>query len=195
MNMNGNSPEKKSFALSHNKDAALLMELLLLMFGGALAAYLHFRLRIPLNIPGHHGLEFMAIFTLIRLESKLRYAATMATLGVGILLLFPGMGAGNPLHSLGYLLPGIALDLFYQQSKNRMNLLFVAALVAGISYMSIPLSRLLVNLFTGYPNIAFVKIGAIYTILSFLLFGMLGGGLGFSLSNVKSALNKNKESN
>ncbi len=57
---------------------------------GALAAYMHFNLRIPLNIPGHHGLEFMAIFVLVRLTSNIRYAATASVLGVGILLLIPG---------------------------------------------------------------------------------------------------------
>ena len=192
MNMIGNSPLKKSFALSHNKNIALILELLLIIFGGALAAFMHFRLRIPLNMPGHHGLEFMAIFVLIRLESNLKYAATAATLGVGFMLLFPGMGSSNPLNSLGYLLPGIALDLLYQYNKNRLQLLFVASIVAGISYMSIPLSRLFLNLIIGYPYMAFVKFGVMYTILSFLFFGMLGGVLGFTLSNIKSVLNKSK---
>jgi len=194
MNMNGNSPQKKSFALSHNFNIALILELLLIMFGGALAAYMHFKLRIPLNLPGHHGLEFMAIFVLIRLESNLKYAATLATLGVGFLLLFPGLGSANPLHSMGYLLPGIMLDLIYNYNKNRMRLLFVAAIIAGISYMSIPLSRLFVNVISGYPYMAFIKFGVMYTILSFLFFGMLGGVLGYGLSNIKSVLNKSKES-
>lgn len=193
MNMNGKLHPKGSYALSHNRNLALVLEFMLIMMAGALAAFMHFKLRIPLNIPGHHGLEFMAIFVLIRLESRLKYAATVATLGVGILLLFPGMGAGNPVHSFGYLLPGIALDLFYQLSRGRMNLLFVASIVAGISYMSIPLSRLFVQLFAGFPYMAFIKFGVMYTILSFLFFGMLGGMLGYGLSSIKSLLSKSQE--
>jgi len=189
MNMNGNLPQKKSYALTHNRNHALILELLLIIMGGALAAFMHFKLRIPLNIPGHHGLEFMAIFMVIRLESNLKYAATLATLGVGILLLIPGMGAGNPFHSIAYLLPGLTIDLAYQFSRGRIHVLFVSAIIAGIGYMSIPVSRLLVHLFSGYPYMAFLKFGVAYTILSFFFFGMLGGVLGFGLSNIKSIFN------
>lgn len=194
MDMNGNLPQKKSYALSLDKNIAIVLELFLLMLSGAFAAFLHAKLRIPLNIPGHHGLEFMAIFTLVRLNSNLRYAATIATLGTGMFLLLPGMGATNPFNSFGYLLPGIFLDLFYAYGKNRMHLLFIAAMTAGLAYMSIPLSRLLVTLISGYPYGAFIKFGHAYTILSFLFFGMLGGMLGYGMNSVKSFTNKNKNS-
>jgi len=160
--------------------------------GGILAAYMHFKLRIPLNIPGHHGLEFMAIFVLIRLESNLKYAASIATMGVGLLMLVPGFGAGVPLHTLSYLLPGIMLDLLFRLSANRSHVLIIAAFIGGLAYMSIPLSRLIIHLFSGYPYMAFVKFGVLYTILSFFFFGLLGGALGYGLSSIKSSINKSK---
>ena len=190
MNMNGNLPQKKSYALSLDRKHALLLELLLIVMGGALAALMHFSLRIPLNLPGHHGLEFMAIFILIRLESNLKYAATMATLGVGLFMLIPGMGAGNLFHSISYLLPGLTLDLIYQLSRGRIHILFAAAIIAGIGYASIPISRLMIHMISGYPYMAFVKYGIAYTILSFFFFGMLGGVLGFGLSHAKSIFRK-----
>lgn len=191
MNMNGNLPQKKSYALSLNANLALIAELFLILMGGALAAFLHFKLRIPLNIPGHHGLEFMAIFTFIRLSSNIRYAATVATTGVGILMLFPGIGAGSPLHSIGYLLPGIILDLLYQVSRGRIRVLIIAAILAGICYMSIPFSRLTIYLASGYPYGAFIKFGIPYTMVSFLIFGMLGGILGYGLYKLKLMFNQN----
>ena len=192
MNMNGNLPQKRSFALSRDRKLTLLLEILLLMMAGALAAYMHFSLRIPLNMPGHHGLEFMAIFVLVRLSSNLRYAATASVLGVGILLLMPGIGASSPLHSLSYLLPGLMLDIFYQLNKKQMQLLFFTALIAGLSYMTIPLSRWFIHIFTGYPYMSFIKFGTAYTLLSFFLFGMLGGMLGYGLNSIKSSFTKNK---
>jgi len=192
MNMNGNLPQKRSFALSPDRKLALLLEILLLMMAGALAAFMHFNIRIPLNIPGHHGLEFMAIFVLVRLTSNIRFAATASVLGVGILLLIPGIGTSSPMHSLSYLLPGLMLDAFYQLNKKQMHLLFFTALIAGISYMSIPLSRWFIHIFTAYPYMSFIKFGTAYTLMSFFLFGMLGGMLGYGLNSIKSSFTKNK---
>lgn len=192
MNINGNLPQKRSSVISLNRDIALILEILLIIMGGALAAYMHFKLKIPLNIPGHHGLEFMAIFMLIRLESSLKYAATVATLGVGLFFLIPGMGAGTPLHSLGYMLPGIILDLLYRFMGGRAHIVIIAAMVAGLSYMSIPLSRLFIQLSSGYHFMAFIKFGIMYTMLSFFFFGFLGGTLGYGLSSIKSKLKQAK---
>jgi len=170
--------------------------MLLLVMAGGLAAYMHFRLRIPLNIPGHHGLEFMAIISLVRLSSNLRYAGMLAMLGTGFVLLIPGFGGGTMMHAFSYLLPGLVLDLFYNADKNRIHILFAIAMASGIAYMCIPLSRLLLNMFTGYPYMAIVKFGAVYTILSFFLFGMMGGLLGFTLNNIKNRLtNRENEKN
>lgn len=190
--MNGNSHQKNSFVQSLNENLALVLELLILMMAGAFAMILHYHLRTPLNMPGHHGLEFMAIFTVVRMSSNLRYAATIATLGTGILLLIPGMGAFNPLHSFSYLLPGIMLDFLYFTGKKQSRWFVFVAIGAGIAYMSIPLSRLFVQLFTGFPEMAFIKHGAIYTILSFFFFGLLGGMLGFGLENIKSFFKNQK---
>ncbi|HSG67486.1 MAG TPA: hypothetical protein VK994_02175 [Bacteroidales bacterium] len=168
----------------------LVIELFLLLAGGALAAFLHYKLRIPLNMPGHHGLEFMAIFMLIRMESGLKYAATIATLGTGIVLLLPGLGAENPMNSIGYILPGIVLDQVYILSRGKIRMLFAAALLGGIAYASIPFSRLIISLATGYQYMAFVKFGTLYTTLSFFFFGIMGGLLGYGLSRIKSTFFK-----
>ena len=110
-------------------------------------------------------------------------------------VLMPGMGAGTPLHSLSYLLPGIMLDMLYRLSGGRSQVLFLAAIIGGLAYMSIPLSRLILHLISGYPYMAFVKFGALYTTLSFFFFGLLGGALGYGLSSIKSSMNKSNEKN
>jgi hypothetical protein len=190
--MNGNLPQKRSSVLSLNPSAIYVLQLLLLMMAGAFAMFLHYKLRIPLNIPGHHGLEFMAIFTIVRLSSNIRWAATVATLGAGILLLIPGMGSTDPLHSFSYMLPGIMLDVLYITGRKQMGWLIFAAIGAGIAYMCIPLSRLFVHLFSGYPVISFFKHGIVYAILSFFFFGMLGGVLGFGLDRIRLSFTNQK---
>ena len=188
--MDGKLPQRRSFAVSHNRNIALLAELMLLLAGGMLAAVLHAKLRIPLNMPGHHGLEFMAIYTLIRLASKLRYAALMATIGTGVALLIPGIGSTDPLHSFSYLLPGIVLDLLYPLINKSTFRWLMVMLLAGFAYASIPLSRLLVNLLIGYPYMAFIKYGTLYTTLSFFFFGMMGGLTGFGMEKARSLFSK-----
>jgi len=188
--MNGNSPEKKLYAQSLSLSTANMLEMLLLVMAGGMVAYMHFNTRIPLSIPGHHGLEFMGVYALIRLSSSMKYAGSMAMLGTGIILLMPGAGGGAMMHGFSYLLPGLILDLAYMMGKDKLRMLFVISIVSGLAYMCIPLSRAMLNAFTGYPYMAFVKYGAVYTILSFFFFGMLGGTLGYGLFTIKNALTK-----
>jgi hypothetical protein len=185
INMNGNSQEKKLSGLSLNLDISRVLETLLIMMGGGLAAYMHFHMRLPLNMPGHHGLEFMAILTIIRLSSRLRYAGMISMLGTGFVLLVPGLGGGTILHGFAYLLPGIILDLAYVAGRERIRILLVIAFVAGFAYMVIPISRLILNAITGFPYMAFVKHGVTYTVLSFFFFGMMGGLLGSGLNSIR----------
>jgi hypothetical protein len=66
----------------------------------------------------------------------------------------------------------------------------VIALISGLAYMFIPLTRVVLNALTAYPYMALVKYGPVYTILSFFFFGMLGGSLGYGLYAVKKSINK-----
>lgn len=193
--MTGNSQEKRPFAASLNLSIANVLEILLLMMAGGLVAYMHFTVRIPLNIPGHHGLEFMAVYALVRLTSRLPYAATITMLGTGIMMLIPGAGGGSMLHGFSYLLPGLILDLAYYIGKDKIRNLIVIAMLSGLAYMCIPLTRAFLNSISGYPYMAFVKYGIAYTTLSFFFFGMMGGVLGYGLFAIKESLTKNKTQN
>jgi hypothetical protein len=128
----------------------------------------------------------MAIYVLIRLSSDIRFAATTATLGTGLILLIPGFGASHALHSFTYLLPGIVLDALFILYHGQKKVLVITVISAGIAYMSIPLSRLIIQGLTGFTSMAFIKFGALYTLLSFMFYGMLGGILGHGLYAVKS---------
>lgn len=191
--MNGNLAQKNSSDRSLSPGIPLVLEMFLIVLGGALATYLHFRLRIPLNTPGHHGLEFMAIIAFIRLSSEIKYAGLLAMMGTGIMLLIPGVGQGTVLNSFSYLLPGLILDVIYNTNRKHIKILLVISFASGIAYMFIPLSRLIVNLVSGYPYMAFVKHGVLYTILSFFFFGMMGGILGYGLNSIRISFNHSKD--
>ena len=84
-------------------------ELMLLLAAGAVAALLHASFRWPLQMPGHHGLEWLAILTAARLLSQRPGAALAVALGAAGTTLAVS-GHENLLRPLIYLLQGAALD-------------------------------------------------------------------------------------
>lgn len=148
----------------------------LLLFGlGIVAILLHARFRSPINIPGHHGLEFMAILMAGRLISKNKVGTTISSLGIGFMLLFPWFGFKDPFMGINYMFPGILLDVLYNASKNHQKKWFIIAMISGLAYFSIPLSRVFIHLFTGYPYSSFIKFGYAIPLINFFTFGLAGG--------------------
>jgi hypothetical protein len=178
MIMNGRSYPKTISGLFHNRTFSLVLEIFLLVGLGMTAILLHSRLRYPMHIPGRHGIEFMAIMMMVRYGSRLRFAATASSLGVLLMLLFPYIGFKDPLMGFNYLLPGVVLDIIYNLGRSwTRNSLFLI-FIAGVSYMTVPLCKIVVFLSTGYPYSSFIKYGTVIPVLSFLGFGMAGGLIG-----------------
>ncbi len=187
--MNGNVQQKSLLRASQtNLSTAKILEITLLFLAGVLAIVLHERLRNPINIPGHHGIEFMAIILAVRLTSKMKWAASISALGIGIFILFPVLGFKDPMMGFNYMLPCFFMDLAYNfvPTKKYRNLILVFA--AGLGYMLIPFSRLLVTLSTGYPYSSFLKHGFVTPVVTFMLFGILGGLLGTGIFNIEKKL-------
>jgi hypothetical protein len=158
-----------------------VLEILFLAGLGMLAITLHARLKTPLNIPGHHGVEFMMLMVIGRLASRLPVASTISATGIGVLLLFPVFSFNDPLMGFHYTLPGILLDIFYRFLHDKRWMVLLLILAAGAAYMSIPLSRILISMPLGLPYMAVVKHGFIIPPLSFGLFGAIGGMTGYLL--------------
>lgn len=176
--MNGNVLQKTTLGLSHRSWLSMVLESLLLMLLGAIAVTLHARMRTPLNIPGHHGLEFMAIFILARMGSGMKFAGSISSMGIGILLLFPVLGFKDPFMGFNYMLPGFLLDALYLGIPRWRKKVWFLSIISGLAYFTIPLSRLILMSTTGYPYNSFLKHGLVTPVISFMLFGMAGGLLG-----------------
>lgn len=168
----------------HSAGLARLLEILFLLGIGAIAILLHARFKSPLSIPGHHGLEFMGLLIIGRMSSQLRFASSISSLSIGILLLFPVFGFTDPLMGFNYMLPGIMLDIYYQIGGKINSKATFLALIAGLSYMTIPFSRLLISVSTGYQYGAFIKYGFVTPFVSWFAFGLAGGLLGLGISNI-----------
>lgn len=180
--MNGNAQRKAlSERLLTNLTLERILEVILLMLAGSVAIVLHARLRTPINVPGHHGLEFMTILLATRLSSRLKYASSISALGVGIFMLFPVLGFKDPFAWFNYMLPFLALDIIYNNTKSLKFSKMLLIIGAGVAYMMVPLSRLVIALVSGYTYPVFIKHGMISPVFSFFVFGMAGGLLGTGL--------------
>lgn len=187
--MNGNVSQKTISKAYQTNTLSLVLEILLLLTLGISAIVVRSYLRIPLGIPGRHGLEFMAILMIGRRISKIPFASVIAMIGATSFMFMPFIGIKDPFLPVIYLIMGIVLDILYFAFKNPANRLAILSLIGGLAYMVIPISRLGVYLCTGVLERSFIKSGFIIPILSHFAFGLagalLGAGLIFSIKRIR----------
>jgi len=175
--MSGKSQLKNtsdSFNFIHHKHA----ELLLLIGAGMVAIMLHKVLRWPLDMPGRHGLEFMAIFVFLRLASTQTWAATIASVGAIISTgLFSDLSSAMGIGMLILGIQGFCLDLFYNHLTLRGRLLFLLPLIAAMVHAIKPISKSLAQSHLSIYSDS-LSSGLMFPILSHCLFGFFGGLFG-----------------
>jgi hypothetical protein len=175
--MNGTS-SLKTTSKSFQTDWSLSwIEALLLMGGGVMAVVLHRALDTSLGLPGHHGIEWMAILIIGRASSRYRGAGTLTSIGASFASVLPFLSGNNPFTWIYYLLPGLVMDLAFYYLPRYSNKLFFMVLLGGFAHVTKPIGQLSVNLLTGWPVGSF-RFGVLYPFASHLLYGMIGGLLG-----------------
>jgi hypothetical protein len=152
-------------------------EALLLFGGGALAVVLHRAFDMSLGLPGHHGIEWMALMILGRASSRFRGAGTLTSIGASFVSTLPFLHGGNPFTWIYYLLPGPVMDLAFRYLPRYADKFWFMVLLGGFAHMTKPIGQVTVNLLTGWPVGSF-RFGVVYPFASHLLFGMVGGLLG-----------------
>jgi len=179
--MDGKSSQKtisRAFPINVSKQ---VVEFMLLASIGAIGVLIHAYLRTPLKIPGHHGVIYMALILSGKLISKKNFAGSLSGIGAAAMLLLP-LGFKDPFIPVIYFFPGLIVDiLFYNFRKLQPNVFFLA-IICGLGYTMIPLTRIVISLFTGFPYGAFAT-GLAYPLFLHFVFGFAGGlipaGIGF----------------
>ena len=162
--------------------SASVIEAVLLFLTGAFAMFLHAKLRIGISIPGHHGLDFMALLLAGRMVSKVKYSSIFMAMGIGVMIFLPFIGFKNPVSAMGYMLPVFIFDLVYSNLPKRIRKIWILSIIGGLSYMTVPLFRIILMAVTGMAYPAAVKYGTPFApVAGFFLFGMLGSGFTASL--------------
>lgn len=129
--------------------------------------------RWPLQLPGHHGLEAVALLVLGRLSCTNAWSATLV--GASAAAAAPLAGADHGvLMPLFYVLPGIVLDAGYRLWPRLVSrfLLFLP-LLAALAFAMKPVVRVVANELLGM-QFGSLRAGPLYPILTHLMFGFLG---------------------
>lgn len=166
-------PKNKSRRLPNSR-ALVWAEVLLLAASGAAVVALHEFLRLPLGLPGRHGIEWMALLLLGRSASRLSGAASLASAGAAFTSLLPFWRGDDPFVWLAYLVPGLVLDAAYRLWPRFVSKAWFIVLLGALAHASKPILRLMINLITGFPFGSF-RYGVVYPIWTHLLFGLIGG--------------------
>ena len=161
--------------------STVALEIVMLALLGAIAVVIRAKLRVPLQIPGHHGLEVMAILLIGRKISGLPVATTISAVVAAVLIWMPFLGMRDPFLPVVYILMGITVDLLFNSFKKLSANFFFFSLLGGIAYMMIPLSRILLQITGLYSYPSLMRGGFIYPVMSHFLFGAAGALLAASI--------------
>lgn len=168
-----NPPGAASIARSSSASSparGLALELALLFAAGLAAALLHEAFRWPLKLPGHHGLEWLAVLMAARLLSQRPGAALAVACGAAV----GALGFGAEPHALRagiYLLQGLVLDGLFLLLRGYGALLLAAPLLGAAVHA---LSPLLKSLLPGSEAYGSLSQGLIYPLITHAGFGAVG---------------------
>ncbi len=152
-------------------------QLILLALFAALIVVAKIALKTPLQMSGHSGIFWMAIVIVAAGVVPKPGAVSLVGLTSGILAAFLGMGDLGALNTfLSYAMVGISADLALLLLRNPENLV-VAALTGVIGHLGKLLVKWALGTLTGAP-VGFLALGMARSILSYIVFGALGGLLG-----------------
>jgi hypothetical protein len=154
-------------------------QLILLALFSALVVVAKIALRTPLQLPGHSGIFWMAIIIVgAKVVPKLG-AASIIGVTSGILASFLGLGDFGVLNTLlSYAMVGITSDLILLLLGGDTGNLVVAIIVGTFGHMGKFLTKWLFGIVSGAP-VGFVALGLLRSIIGYLIFGAIGGILGW----------------
>jgi hypothetical protein len=152
-------------------------QLILLALLAALIVVAKIALRLPLQLPGHSGIVWMAIIIVAAGIVPKRGAASLVGLTSGIIAAFLGMGDSGALDTLlSYTAVGIGVDLALLLLGSPENLV-VAVLAGTFGHLAKFLVKWGLAVIIGAPA-GFVALGLVRAVAGYLVFGALGGLLG-----------------
>ena len=152
-------------------------ELIMLAMFAALIVVAKIALRLPLQLPGHSGIFWMAIMIVAAGVVSKPGATSVVGFTSGILAAFLGMGDLGALNTfLSYTMIGVGTDLALLLLGNPENLI-VAGLAGILGHLSKLVVKWAFGVISGAP-VGFIALGLAWAVVGYIVFGAIGGILG-----------------
>jgi len=153
-------------------------QLILLALFAALIVVAKIALRLPLQLPGHSGIFWMAIMIVGAGVVHKPGAASLVGLTSGLIAAFLGLGDFGALNTfLSYTAVGLGTDLALWLLGGNPENLIVATLAATFGHLGKFLVKWGLGVVTGAP-VGFIALGLLRAVIGYIIFGALGGLLG-----------------
>ena len=152
-------------------------EALLLLGLGAVIVAMVKVFDFSLGLPGHTGVQWLALLLIGRTTSNYRWAASVSGVGSAVVSLLPFWGFGDPLKWLSFLLVAVALDVMFNLFTRWQHAVLFLTIIGGLAHAVKPLSRALISSVTGLQYTSLLT-GVLYPTATHLLFGFIGAFLG-----------------
>jgi hypothetical protein len=181
------SEKKSSSNIEGRAGAAQTKQLLLLIGLGAAIPVLHALLHWPLKLPGHHGLEYMALMMFGRTVVDHRWAALTIATSAAVTSFIPVFGFNELGMRFSFLLAGLTVDLLYRYVPWRNPV--VLAAMAALAHATKPLWK---SVAAAGWNLKFGSLasGVGFPLMTHLCFGFVGGMIGVLLGRATNRMLK-----
>ena len=135
-------------------------------------------IRIPIHVPGHSGLIWIAILTFGCLIIRKRGSGTLMGLVAGFLAYVFGIGNEGPFVFFKYFLPGFSMDIIFRLIPAAAKKWYFVAITAAFAHFT----KLSVNYIMGtilnVPQ-GYLLMGIQVAIINHAAFGFLGGMIAY----------------
>ena len=157
-----------------------LFELMIMVSGGILLTVLKISLKLPLKVPGHTGIFWMAVLIIVRALVNKQGAAAVTGLFSACIAILAVPGGKGPLNTfLSYCAAGIGVEMGVLMFRNK-NSVFILCCVGLLGNMTKLLVKIAFDLAIGVP-LKVVFISKSYAFLTYALFGIVGGVLAYGI--------------
>jgi uncharacterized membrane protein YvlD (DUF360 family) len=153
-------------------------ELILLALFSSLVVVLKIVLHLPLDLPGHSGVTWMAVLVVAQGLVPKPGALSLVGLTSGLLAAFLGLGDLGAIYTIvSYFASGVGVDLI-ALFLGRMDNIVVAGLAGTVGNVAKMLVKTVMALLLQIP-VGFVALGLFYSFITNSVAGLAGGLLGW----------------